>query len=131
MMDEGWKMVGGTQNLSIAKDNITTIMFGVIVKTQRGKLFCVNMQRTEEHGIAAMDVSKDAAHRLLVHSNAVSTVKSARRLGWKLTGIMCPCNSCQAPKAKQKVVPKISEHTASNMPGKRFYLDLSKITKPE
>ena len=89
-------------------------MFDIIVKTQRVQLFCVNVQSTEEYRTAVMDTSKDAAHGLLGHSNAKTTMKSDHYLGWKLMGVMYLCNSCQVSKAKQKAVPKISEHAQSN-----------------
>ena len=40
------------------------------------------------------------------------------------------CDSCQASKAKQKAVPNVSNHVPADKPGQRFYLDLSKISKP-
>ena len=73
-------MVGSTRHLSITNDKIT-IMCDIITKTQRDPLFCANMQRTDECGIATMEGSKDAVHRLLGHLNAEKTVKSAHNLG--------------------------------------------------
>ena len=81
--------------------------------------------------MAVIDVSKDKAHRILGHSNEEATVKSAKHLGWNLTGSICKCNSYYVAKAKQEAVPNISTYESANKPGVRFYLDLSKIKKPE
>jgi hypothetical protein len=40
---------------------------------------------------------------------------------------MEPCESCAVGKAKQKNVPKKSEHISAVKPGKRIYLDISSI----
>ena len=42
MMNDGWNMVGNNQHLSISKDNVK-IVFDIIIKTQRGQLFCMNI----------------------------------------------------------------------------------------
>ena len=44
---------------------------------------------------------------------------------------MYKCNSCHVTKAKQKAVPNISTYESADKLGVRFYLDLSKIKKPE
>jgi len=129
-MKEGWGVIGNSNQLSISKDNVK-IIFDIVIKTQRGQLFCVNIQRDNEVSTATLDVSKDKAHKLLGHSNEESTIKSAKHLGWKLMGTMSKCNSCMVAKAKQKSVPQVSEHVPAKQPGNRFYLDLSKIKKPD
>jgi len=128
MMSEGWNMIGNNKKLTINKNNVT-IEFDIIIKTQRGQLFCVNLQRNEELSMAVMDISKDKAHRILGHANEETTIKSAKHLGWNSTGSMHKCNSCYVAKAKQKAVPKVSAHESADKPGIRFYLDLSKIKK--
>src|SRR5687767_2569029 len=37
---------------------------------------------------------------------------------------MKPCEACMAAKAKQKSVPKVSDHVKSTRPGERMFLDL-------
>ena len=80
MMSKGWKMIGNKQSLTIEKDGVT-IAFDIIIKTQRGRLYCLNIQRYQELEVATMDVSKEVVHKLLGHSNADATVKTATHLG--------------------------------------------------
>eukprot|EP00957_Ditylum_brightwellii_P038657 2922379-Ditylum_brightwellii.AAC.1 len=40
---------------------------------------------------------------------------------------MSTCESCAVGKAKQKNVPKVSEHIKSDKPGERIFLDISTI----
>ena len=68
---------------------------------------------------------------MLGHAGEDATAKTAKALGWKLTGAVKRCESCQVAKAKQKAVPKDSEHTPSKTPGERLYLDISSVKKPK
>jgi len=43
MMSKGWKMIGNKQSLTIEKDGVI-IAFDIIIKTQRGCLYCLNIQ---------------------------------------------------------------------------------------
>jgi len=43
MMSEGWTVTGNSDHLSISKGNVT-LTFDIIIRTQRGKLFCINIQ---------------------------------------------------------------------------------------
>ena len=130
LMSDGWNVHGSNNKLMVQKGD-ATINFDIIIKTQRGKLFCVNMKRTNEVSCAISEISKDKAHRVLGHAGPESTVAIAKALGWKLTGTQHVCASCQMAKAKQKAVPKESTHVKATRPGKRIYLDLSKVKKPE
>jgi len=107
-----------------------SIALDIIIKTRRGKLFCINMQRTGEIGAVAIEMSKDKAHRVLGHAGPDATVATAKALGWKLTGVQYACASCQMAKAKQKSMPKESSHIKAQHPGERIFIDLSKISKP-
>ena len=129
MMSDGWSIQGNKNYMAISKGNLK-IVFDVIIKTKRGKLFCVNIQRDFEIGASLIDVSKDKAHRLLGHSGEETTMSTGKALGWKLTGTMHRCESCQTAKAKQKAVPKVSSHVPATEPGRRFFIDLSKIQAP-
>ena len=43
---------------------------------------------------------------------------------------MQPCDACSAGKAKQKNVPKASEHEAARENNERIYLDIATVKKP-
>ena len=89
------------------------------------------MQRNQETCMATLDMSKDKAHKILGHSNEEATIMPAKHFGWNLTGSLHECNRCYVAKAKQKAVPQVSLHEPADEPGVRFYLNLSKIKKPE
>ena len=117
--------------------NTSVINFDIIIKTRRGKLYCVNIQRLSEYNAAAITndakeavVNKTKAHRILGHSNEDAAASIAKVLGWKLTGPNERCESCQVAKAKQKAVPKLSNHVPLTVPGERLFLDLSIIKTP-
>jgi len=130
LMNEGWQLKGNKNNLSIEK-NGQSINFDIVVPTRRGRLFCVNIQRNGEINTLAVEISKDKAHKVLGHAGNEATVATAKALGWKLTGTSHPCSSCGMAKAKQKAVPKTSNHVKAEQPGERIFIDLSKIKKPE
>ena len=90
----------------------------------------MNIQRKTEWSNSGFYVSKDVAHTLLGHSNLEATMLLERQLGWKFTGTMHKYNSCCISNAKQKAMPKFSNHVPTDNPGTRFFLDLSIILKP-
>ena len=127
-MKDRWTVKGSKGHLDVEKEDVK-IFFDTIIKTQRGPLFSVNIQRNTEWSNAAFDLSKDVAHALLRHSNLEATLLSARKLVWNLIGTMHKCNRCCVSKAKQKAVPKLSKYFPDNEHGTRFFLCLSKIMK--
>jgi hypothetical protein len=73
-------------------------------------------------------INIEQAHQLFVHMSNETTRATAKALGWEITrGSMEPCESCAVVKAKQKNVPKKSEHVQAVKPGERIYLDISSI----
>ena len=55
----------------------------------------------------------------------------AKALNWELTqGNLKVCQPCAAGKAKQKNVPKQSEHKPSTKNGERVFLDIATVKKP-
>jgi len=130
LMSEGWKLSGDSNRMAMKKKN-NEINFDIIIRTKRGKLFCVNIQRASELGLTSIIMNKAKAHNILGHAGDDATMKTAKALGWKLVGPNKPCESCQMAKAKQKAVPKCSTHVPSNKPGERLFLDISIIKKPK
>ena len=57
------------------------IDFDIIVKIRKGKLFCVNMQYTDELSFTLVEISKDKAHKVLEHTRLEATVAIAKALG--------------------------------------------------
>ena len=93
MMSDGWTLNGNKHHLKIEKNGVQ-INFDITIKTKRGQLFCVNIQREMELANAAIEISKQKAHRVLGHSSNEATIKTANALGWKLTGYSSVCESC-------------------------------------
>ena len=74
-----------------------------------------------------MNITK--AHGLLGNSNEDADRRTAANLGWIIArGKLPPCVHCAKAKAKQKSICKASESHKAVEPGKRIYLDLSKVT---
>ena len=115
--------------MKIIKNN-QKINFDIIIRTKKGKLCCINIHRLAEYSVVAAEINRTKAHRILGHAGKDAIAKTAKALGWKLIGFVTRCESYYAAKAKQKSAPKISNHVRSNMPGERFYLDMSIIKKP-
>ena len=73
MMGDGWSVTVNKNHLAIEKDQVKLI-FNIIVTTQRGKLFCINIQRSGETCNAKMDIGKNKYHKMLGHSNGEVTI---------------------------------------------------------
>ena len=89
-------------------------------------------EKTSENATAGVNTKKAVtmdimtAHRKLNHMNEDQVRQTCRHLGWELKrGTLAPCDASAAGKAKQKAVPKESDHVPSTKPGERVYLDLS------
>ena len=66
------------------------------------------------------------------HADEDETRQTAEALGVKITrGKMKPCPACAAAKAKQKSVPKISDHVPATEGERRIFLDISTVKKPK
>ena len=65
--------------MEIIKD-IKTACFDIAIKTRRGKLFCVNIQREEEMEGAEIEMSKHKGHKELGHEGEESTIIVAKAI---------------------------------------------------
>ena len=70
---------------------------------------CQKDEDEEENNVSAMQViQKDStvdindAHMLLRHISKMLLEKSAKLIGWTLTGMLTTCNACAKAKAKAK-----------------------------
>jgi hypothetical protein len=80
------------------------------------------------HEQKKMSIGK--AHGTFCHCSEDMTRKTAKVLGIELArGSLDPCVACTAGKAKQKNVPKLSEHVPSTENNGRIYLDIATIKK--
>ena len=66
-------------------------------------------------------------HDLLRHCSEGMTQSAAKLMGWVLTGSWKPCKSCMVVKAKQKNVPKETEHTKAVKGENHIFLDIATI----
>jgi hypothetical protein len=77
---------------------------------------------------AGQKINIEKAHQLLGHVSEDSTRAIAIALGWKIVrGLLQPCEYCAVGNAKQKNVPKKSNHIPAVKPGERLYLDISSV----
>ena len=69
-------------------------------------------------------LTAEEAHARLGHVNEESFIKTAKYLGWEITGELKSCESCLRAKAKQKMIKKETEEKSS-VPGERVFIDIT------
>jgi hypothetical protein len=74
-----------------------------------------------------MNITK--AHEFLGHCNKEMMQAAAKNMGWILTGPWKECASCAMGKAKQKNIPKESEHAPATKGTNRIFLDIVTVKK--
>ena len=133
MLKKGWELRGNDQKMTLVKGD-SEISFDIQIPTPKGMLFAMYVKRHEnrEVGNALRDggivkMTFNEAHDKLGHMSNILTKATARQLGWHLTGAVRPCESCAKAKAKQKNVPKKSEHQVATANGQRIFLDISSV----
>ena len=142
MVNEGWKLSGDEDSLRLKKNEFE-LVFDIKVPTPKGFLYCMRVIRdndvSEESGSPGVDkdiktqkkkktMNIKTAHDALGHMDEERTRKAAKQLGIEITrGTLKPCKDCAAGKAKQKNVPKVSNHVPSTKVNERIYLDIASI----
>jgi hypothetical protein len=132
MLTQGWKLGGDGEQIWIFKEN-ARIDFDIKFPTPKGALYAMYFKCNMETGLAAtstgakMPIMK--AHSLLGHCNEDTTHKAAGEYGWLLTGSWKPCEACAAGKARQKNVPKESEHKPADKDANQIFLDIETVKK--
>ena len=123
-MMNGYTLSGDINGIKLRKDNVE-IVFDIVIKTNKGVLFCTRLDRINyenmeigsaainrlrnDEGVMKMNINK--AHQLFGHMDERKTRDIAAQLDIEVTrGSFQPCESCAKAKAKQKNVPKKSEH---------------------
>ena len=78
MMKEGWTFKGINNYFEIEKDSVI-IYFDIIFKTQKGMLFCVNIQQsTGKTNGTSTGISKDKTQIVLEHSEEEDTAEISK-----------------------------------------------------
>ena len=139
MMKRGWGLKGDKSSMMLEKGE-QQIIFDICIPTPKGMLFAMYVKRAESEaeignagsdGSAGVKVSYMQAHERLGHMSSANTKAAAKELGWTLSGVVKPCEPCAIAKAKQKNVPKTSEHEVATKNGQRIFLDISSIKTME
>ena len=135
LQTKGWQLGGNNNSMWLEKDN-KKIVFDIMLKTEEGVLFAMYFKRDTEIAGATIDtktkMSVMTAHEKLGHCSEELTRKTAKALSWELTkGSFGVCEACTIGKAKQKNVPKESDHEPSKVANERIYMDISTIKAPE
>ena len=134
-LKEGWTMTGNIEGMVLKKGD-QEVKFDLVIPTHKGVIFAmyINRETTNEEEVAGIGTTQvtrlniKKAHELLGHMNEEMTRKAAKHLGWEITkGTMKTCESCAIGKAKQKNVPKKSDHVGSKANGERVFLDIATI----
>ena len=135
MMKRGWNLKGDKEALVLEKGE-QQIVFDICIPTPKGMLFAMYVKRVQTEaeignagsdGSAGVKLSYTQAHERLGHMSSAHTKATAKQLGWTITGVVKPCEPCAIAKAKQKNVPKSSEHKVATVNGHRVFLDISSI----
>jgi hypothetical protein len=131
-LNSGWKLGGDTTSFWLSKGN-NKVVFDVKIMSKEGSIYAMYMHREgpEVNAIqaeAGQKINIEKAHQLMGHMSEDSTRATAMALGWEIVrGSLQPCESCTVGKAKQKNVPKKSNHIPAVKPGERLYLDMSSV----
>jgi hypothetical protein len=148
MLLKGYKLKGDKHSITVWNQT-RLIVFGLVIRTNNGVLFCAKFTRnicesetansviqTVESGskivkkIFKMNIKR--AHKCFGHMNEIATCKTAAQLGMELfwTGF-ATCESCVIGKAQQHNVSKESSGEKATTFNRRVDHDLSKIKVPE
>lgn len=135
-MNEGWRLASDNKKNIIIHKGKHKIVFDLKIPTRKGFVCGVYIARNVETAAtnlqAKVKMSVMNAHDRLGHINEAETRKIAKALGWELSpGAMGVCEACTIAKAKQKNVPKESEHVPAGKPNERIFLDIATIKKPK
>jgi hypothetical protein len=128
-LSSGWKLGGYEKSLWLSKGD-NRVVFDLKIKTKEGCIFVMYMHRegVEVAAIQAETHRKINIEKVIGHMSNDTTRATAKALGWEITrGSMQICESCAVGKAKQKNVPKKSEHISAVKPGERIFLDISSV----
>ena len=114
-----------------------------MIPTAKGMLFAMYFRRGNEMVSVGMDADKsdslrkkkmniNEAHRKFGHGHEDAIRKAAKHFGIEITrGKLKPCLACTEATAKQKNVPKVSFHVASDSDEQRVFLDMASIKQPK
>ena len=151
MIKKGWKLNGDNKKLELTKDK-QKLVFDIKINTPKGILFCMHVKRNRNEEAANLMLNEESkaqgfievalnankmdmnkAHEIFGHMGQDQTRKICTHLGldMKKVSFAHTCESCIMGKARQKNIPKISQHDRSNEPNGRIYLDISIIKKPK
>jgi hypothetical protein len=76
----------------------------------------------------AIKVNYQVMHDKLGHCNEDMTKKAAKLLGFDIpSGNVTPCEACTVAKAKQRLVPKESQHIPAKESNGRVHLDIASL----
>jgi hypothetical protein len=139
MQMNGWELHGNDKKIWITKGE-HTVTFDIVIPTAKGLLFAMYFWRNTEIAGAIVENKKDPkktmsaneAHEKLGHADEDATRRAAKELGITITrGLMKPCAACAAAKAKQKSVPKQSDHEPATGDERRVFLDIATVKQPK
>ena len=136
MIRDGWELHSSGETLWLEKEK-ARLNFDIVVRTNRGLLFCCYIKRDGPREISGAvsekaKMSANKAHQLLGHGHEGATRSTAAHLGWQLVkGSWQVCQSCAEAKAQQKNVPKESSSEKATEPNGRLFHDLATIKPPK
>ena len=130
--NEGWRLGGDKEAIWIEKDG-QQLCFDIVIPTPKGALYCMYYKRTTEMAMAVTDKGTKLnimkAHDLLGHCSEEMTRSAAKSMGWILTSSWKPCESCTVAKARQKNVPKETQHTKADVGENQIFLDIATVKR--
>jgi len=137
MQLQGWKLGGDGKSIWLKKGD-KSFVFDIPISTKTGVVFAAYLQReigaagVERNAQGDVQMDYNVAHTKLGHMGEAMTRKTARALGWQITGAKTVCESCAVAKAKQASLPKVTFAQPLKKGERRVHLDISTVKpRPE
>ena len=126
VMNQGYELIGKKGSMSIRKDG-NKYKFQKQIKSGEGMLYGIQIQTQPENQISKK-MSYTAMHNALVHAGEDITRKTAKYLGYELTGKAIKCERCAIGKMKQKSINKTTSTDRTKFKtGEKLYMDISSV----
>jgi len=133
LMNKGWILGGDHETMWLTKGK-RTVTFNIKIPTPKGTLYAMYFKSESKLEIAdvgiqgAIKVNYQVMHDKLGHCNEDMTKKAAKLLGFDIaSGNVTPCEACTVAKAKQRLVPKESQHIPAKESNGRVHLDIASL----
>ena len=132
VMNQGYKLIGKKGSKSIRKDG-NEYRFENKIKSGEGVLYGIQIQtqpNTQQKKDIERKMSCKNVHNRLGHAGEGITCKTAKYLGYDVTGNTAKCESCVIGKIKQKAINKTTSTDRTKFKTcVKLYMDISSVKR--